>query len=96
MSSATLQNLSSDLAAAAEAVGPSVVAVHAQHRIPTSGIQWRKDVIVTVNHRIRRNEDISVFLGPEKSVPLLLREEIHRPTLRFLSSRVTQNLRCPK
>jgi S1-C subfamily serine protease len=63
-----LQNPSNDLAAAAEAVGPSVVAIHAQHRIPSSGIQWRKDVIVTVNHGIRRNEGISVLLGPEKSV----------------------------
>jgi serine protease DegQ len=68
----TLQNLSNDLAAAAEAVGPSVVAVHAQHRIPSSGIQWRKDVIVTVNHGIRRSEDIRVLLGPEKSVPATL------------------------
>lgn len=72
MSSPTLQNLSNDLAAAAEAVGPSVVAVHAQHRIPSSGIQWRNDVIVTVNHGIRRDEDISVLLGPEKSVPATL------------------------
>jgi S1-C subfamily serine protease len=64
----SLQNPSSDLAAAAEAVGPSVVAVHGQHRIPSSGIQWRKDVIVTVNHGIRRNEGISVLLGPDKSV----------------------------
>lgn len=63
-----LQNPSNDLAAAAEAVGPSVVAIHAQHRIPSSGIQWRKDVIVTVNHGIRRNEGISVLLRPEKSV----------------------------
>src|ERR1041385_7223387 len=51
-----LQNSSNDLAAAAETVGPSVVAVHGQHRIPSSGIQWRKDVIVTVNHGIRANE----------------------------------------
>ena len=72
MSSPSLQNLSNDLAAAAEAIGPSVVAVHGQHRIPSSGIQWRKDVIVTVNHGIRRNEDISVLLGPEKSVPASL------------------------
>src|SRR5882724_4297991 len=68
MSSAALQNLSNDLTKAADSVGPSVVAVHAQHRIPSSGIQWRKDVIVTVNHGIRRSEGISVLLGPEESV----------------------------
>jgi len=72
MSSAALQNLSNDLTKAADSVGPSVVAVHAQHRIPSSGIQWRKDVIVTVNHGIRRSEDISVLLGPKESVPATL------------------------
>lgn len=72
MSSATLQNLSNDLAAAAEAIGPSVVAVQAQHRTPTSGIQWRKDVIVTVNHGIRRGGDIGVLLGLDKSVAATL------------------------
>src|SRR5882724_7313289 len=64
-----LQNLSNDLAATAEAAGPSVVAVDAQHRIPSSGIQWRKDVIVTVDHGIRRSEDINVLLGPGRSSP---------------------------
>lgn len=72
MSSPTLQNLSNDLAAAAEAVGASIVAVHGQHRIPSSGIQWRKNVIVTVNHAIRPNGDFSVLLGPEKSVSATL------------------------
>ena len=72
MSSPTLQNLSNDLAASAEAVGSSVVAVHGQHRIPSSGIQWRKDVIVTVNHGIRRSEDINVLLGPDRSSPATL------------------------
>ena len=72
MSSASLQNLSNDLAIAAETVGSSVVAVQGQHRIPSSGIQWRKGVIVTVNHGIRRNEDISVRLSPENSVSAML------------------------
>src|SRR5882757_9550981 len=72
MSSAALQNLSNDLTKAADSVGPSVVAVHAQHRISASGIQWRKDVIVTVNHGIRRNEGITVAFGPDKSVEATL------------------------
>jgi S1-C subfamily serine protease len=67
-----LQSSSNDLAVAAETVGPSVVAVHGQHRIPSSGIQWRKDVIVTVNHGIRRNEGITVAFGPDKSVEATL------------------------
>src|SRR3984885_9671893 len=69
---ASLQSSSNDLATAAETVGPSVVAVHGQHRIPSSGIQWRKDVIVTVNHGIGRNEGITVAFGPDKSVEATL------------------------
>ncbi len=68
MASAVLESVSSDLAAAAENVGASVVAVQAGHRISASGIQWRKGVIVTVNHGIRRDEEINVLFGPEKSV----------------------------
>jgi S1-C subfamily serine protease len=68
----SLQNSSNDLAAAAETVGPSVVAVRGQHRIPSSGIQWRKNVIVTVNHGIRRNEGVTVAFGPDKSVEATL------------------------
>jgi S1-C subfamily serine protease len=38
----------------------------------SSGIQWRKGVIVTANHGVRRDEDINVLLGPEESVPVTL------------------------
>lgn len=62
-----LENLSNELAAAAEQVGPSVVAVQARHRIGASGIQWRKGVIVTADHAIRREEDVRVLLSPEKA-----------------------------
>ena len=67
-SSSVIENLSNELAAAAEQVGRSVVAVHARHRIGSSGIQWRKGVVVTADHGIRREEEIRVLLGPEKSV----------------------------
>ena len=55
-----LESLSNDLAAAAEAVGGSVVAIYGRRWIPSSGIQWRKGVVVTANHTIRREEDITV------------------------------------
>jgi S1-C subfamily serine protease len=72
MASSVFENLSIESAAAAERTGPSVVAVQARHRITSSGIQWRKGVIVTANHGIRRDEGISVLLGPEKLVPAML------------------------
>ncbi len=60
MASSVLETLSSEFAAAAEAVGGSVVAIYGRRGMPWSGIQWRKGVIVTAHHTIRREEDISV------------------------------------
>jgi len=57
-----LETLSNDFAAAAEAVGPSVVAIYGRRWMPSSGIQWRRGVIVTADHTIRREEDITVVL----------------------------------
>lgn len=58
--------LSNQLAEASEAVGKSVVAVHGR-RHPSSGILWNNDSIVTANHAIRRDEDISVIVAPGES-----------------------------
>jgi S1-C subfamily serine protease len=56
-------SLSNQLAETAAAVGKSVVAVHAR-RHPSSGIVWSSDTVVTANHALRRDEDISVVFGP--------------------------------
>jgi len=55
--------LSSDLAAAVERAGRSVVAVHARPRFSSSGVIWRPGVIVTAQHTIRREEEITVTLS---------------------------------
>ena len=57
-SSSLMENLSNEFAAAAEQAGRSVVAVQARHRMSSSGIQWRKGVVVTADHAIRREEEI--------------------------------------
>ena len=67
-SSSLMENLSNELAAAAEQAGRSVVAVQARHRMSSSGIQWRKGVVVTADHAIRHDDEIRVLLGPEKAV----------------------------
>jgi S1-C subfamily serine protease len=54
--------LSIELAAAADRAGRSVVAVNARWRNSSSGVIWRKDVIVTADHTIRREEEIRVTL----------------------------------
>jgi S1-C subfamily serine protease len=68
MASSVLETLSNELSAAAEAVGGSVVAIYGRRWMPSSGIQWRKGVVVTAHHTIRREEDITVALEPGKTV----------------------------
>lgn len=57
-----LAALSNELAAAVERAGKSVVAVHARPRFSSSGVFWRPGVIVTAEHTIRREEEITVTL----------------------------------
>jgi S1-C subfamily serine protease len=67
-----LQQLSSDLVAAVEAAGPSVVRVEARQRMPASGIVWSADgVIVTAHHVVTRDEDIRIGVAGD-SVPARL------------------------
>jgi serine protease DegQ len=63
-----LASFSQELAAATEQAGPSVVAVHARHRVPSSGIHWRKGIVVTANHTVRREDDIAVLIQGGKRV----------------------------
>jgi len=60
--SAALTDLSSSLAAAVARGAESVVAIHARRRIPSSGIVWRDDVIVSASHTVRRDGDVPVVL----------------------------------
>src|SRR2546423_15423172 len=68
MANSILETISSELAAAAEKVGSSVVAVEARRWMPTSGIEWKKGVVVTVHHGVRRDEDIKVLLAGGRAV----------------------------
>lgn len=56
----SLTALSGQMEKAVERVSPSVVAVDARPRVRTSGIVWRPDVIVSTNHTIRRDEEITI------------------------------------
>src|SRR5438105_10703650 len=64
-----LAALSNELAAAVERAGKSVVAVHARPRFSSSGVFWRPGVIVTAEHTIRREEEITATLPDGTSVP---------------------------
>ena len=60
--------LSIELAATADRAGRSVVAVNARWRNSSSGVIWRKDVLVTADHTIRREEEIRVTLPDGRNV----------------------------
>lgn len=60
MSTSVLETISNELSAASEAVGPSVVAIYSRRWMPASGVVWRKGVIVTADHNLRRDEELPV------------------------------------
>lgn len=64
-----LAALSNEFAAAVEQAGKSVVAVHARPRFSSSGVFWKPGVIVTAEHSIRREEEITVTLPDGKQRP---------------------------
>jgi S1-C subfamily serine protease len=53
------QALANELSAVAAEAGRSVVAVHGR-RHPSSGVIFSSEAVVTVNHALRRDEDITV------------------------------------
>ena len=67
-----LAALSNEIAAAVELAGHNVVAVHARPRFSSSGVFWRPGVIVTAEHTIRREEEITVTLPDGSNVPAVL------------------------
>jgi S1-C subfamily serine protease len=67
-----LAALSQELAAAVERAGRAVTAIHARPRFSSSGVFWRPGVIVTAEHTIRREEEITVTLPDGRNVPATL------------------------
>jgi S1-C subfamily serine protease len=54
--------LSEQITAVVERVSPSIVAIDARPRVRTSGVIWRPGIVVSTNHTIRRDEEITVTL----------------------------------
>ncbi len=67
-----LAALSGELAAAVERAGNAVVAVHARPRYSSSGVFWRPGILVTAEHTIRREEEITVTLPDGSNAPAKL------------------------
>ena len=69
MSKTVLVELSDALADAAELAGKSTVLVNARRRMPASGIIYASDLVLTAEHVIEKDEDISVVLADGTEVP---------------------------
>jgi len=60
--------LSAEWARAVEKAGSAVVAIHARRRIPASGVHWRPGIIVTAEHTLERDEEITVTLPDSRTI----------------------------
>ena len=58
-----LAAISDGLVAAAEKAGASIMTVDARRRYPASGVAWTENAIVTCDHIIEREDDITVRLA---------------------------------
>jgi len=68
----SLASLSHELAKLVEDFQSDVVAVHARHHYPSSGVHWRPGYIATADHTLRQEEDIQVTLASGKRVAATL------------------------
>jgi S1-C subfamily serine protease len=57
-----LLSLSSQIAEAVKLVRPGLVSVDARPKVRTSGVIWRPGIVVSTNHTIRRDEEITLTL----------------------------------
>ncbi len=64
-----LETLSNDLGSTVEKAAAAVLMVHGRRRFPSGGVQWRKGVVVTANHTLRRDEGITLTLPDGREVP---------------------------
>lgn len=68
----SLSSLSQSMTTAVEKISPSIVAVDARRRVPTSGVIWRPDIIVSTNHTVRRDEEITITTHDGRNFPATL------------------------
>jgi S1-C subfamily serine protease len=71
-SSGALLALSNSLADAIEQAGQAVVAVNARHRHASSGVHWQQGIIVTAEHTVKRDEEITIVLADGRTLAATL------------------------
>jgi S1-C subfamily serine protease len=86
-SASALLSLSHELADSVAQAGRSVVGVHARPGLGSSGIHWARGVVVTADHTIERDEEISLELPDGQTVSALLAGHDERSGLAMLTAR---------
>ncbi len=69
MTQNVLVELSDALADAAEKAGKATVLVNARRRMPASGIAYAADLVLTADHIVEREDDITVTLADGTEIP---------------------------
>ncbi len=69
MTQNVLVELSDALADAAEKAGKATVLVNARRRMPASGIAYANDLVLTADHIVEREDDITVTLADGTEIP---------------------------
>ena len=64
--------LSNDLATIVERTDASIVAINARRRRSSSGVYWRHGIVVTAEHAIGRDEEMTVTLPDDRTVAATL------------------------
>lgn len=67
-----LSTLSNQLADAVETASKSLVLVNARQRHPASGVVYAQDMVLTADHVIERDEDITVVTADGRELPAQL------------------------
>lgn len=68
----SLVELSRELARAVESGERSVVAVHGRPHVPSSGVILRSGAVVTTDHTLKRDEDVTITLADGRNIPATL------------------------
>lgn len=68
-SSTLLTDLSNQMAQAVEHISPALVLVNARKRMPASGIIYDHDLVVTADHVVQREEDITIQTHDGRVLP---------------------------
>jgi S1-C subfamily serine protease len=64
-----LLTLSDELAAAVERASRAIVAVHGRPRVPSTGVHWHAGLIVTANHTVQAEDEVTVRRPDGGSAP---------------------------